>query len=70
MFSKVKDMGSKERNKMSVADYLEDGADYLMDNCDGECDRCDCVNCDEHPTQKRYHRYSHLQHMVANDYAR
>lgn len=55
---------------MSVADYLEGGADYLMDDCDGECDRCDCVNCDEHPTQKRYHRYSHLQDMVANDYAR
>lgn len=58
---------------MSHADYLEDGADYCdlyMDDCDGECDKCYCVNCDEHPTQKRYNRFKHLQDSVANDYAR
>lgn len=54
---------------MSVADYLEDGANYLMDDCAGECDECDCVDCDEHPVQKRHNRFSHLQSIVANDYA-
>ena len=54
---------------MSVADYLEDGADYITDDCDGDCDECDCVDCDEHPVQKRYHRFSHLQSIVANSYA-
>lgn len=55
---------------MSIADYLEDGADYLMDDCDGECDGCDCADCDEHPTQKRHHRFQHLQGIVTNDYSR
>ena len=58
---------------MSVADYLEDGADYYDiygNDCDGECDECNFVDCDEHPQQKRHHRFKHLQDIVANDYAR
>lgn len=54
---------------LSIADYLEDGADYITDDCNGDCDECDCVECDEHPVQKRYHRFSHLQGIVANSYA-
>lgn len=31
----------QESERMSVADYLEDGADYIMDACDEECEDCD-----------------------------
>lgn len=58
---------------MSMANYLEDGADYCdiyADDCSGECNDCHCVDCDEHPIQKRHHRYKHLQDNVANDYSR
>ena len=54
---------------MSISDYLEDGADYIDDDCDGDCDACNCETCDEHPVQKRYHRFSHLQDIVVRDYS-
>lgn len=54
---------------MSEAEYLEDGSDYIMDDCDGDCDNCSCEDCDEHPVQKRYHRFSHLQRVVENCHA-